>query len=181
MPIRHGGILASRASTWPRDHFCRSTIAPRSSSPTTWNEFLPISMPITATSLLRFWDMACSLSLEPLARFVTGGAGARPDHPISGHEQHAFDYFPTANLTSYDASARGLANGSRAFVSSQNWRRTCNALLLLVLQYSFPPLWPPRHKLRHQLRRDLRKRTTTIVSGQKVCFPRSSPSHTQAR
>ena len=28
--------------------------------------------------------MACSLSLEPLARFVTGGAGARPDHPING-------------------------------------------------------------------------------------------------
>jgi len=36
---------------------------------------------------LRFWDMACSLSLEPLARFVTGGAGARPDHPISGDGQ----------------------------------------------------------------------------------------------
>jgi hypothetical protein len=29
MPIRQGGILANRASTWPRDHFCRSTIAPR--------------------------------------------------------------------------------------------------------------------------------------------------------
>src|SRR5262245_3512177 len=29
MPIRHGGRLASRASTWPRDHFWRSTIAPR--------------------------------------------------------------------------------------------------------------------------------------------------------
>src|SRR6516225_5975968 len=25
------------------------------------------------------------LSLEPLARFVTGGAGARPDHSISRH------------------------------------------------------------------------------------------------
>src|SRR6266404_6512770 len=48
MPIRQGGILASRASTWPRDHFCRSTMAPRASWPTTWNEFLPISMPITA-------------------------------------------------------------------------------------------------------------------------------------
>src|SRR6266446_7738122 len=45
MPIRHGGILASRASTWSRDHFCRSTMAPRASWPTTWNEFLPISMP----------------------------------------------------------------------------------------------------------------------------------------
>ena len=29
MPIRQGGILANRASTWLRDHFCRSTIAPR--------------------------------------------------------------------------------------------------------------------------------------------------------
>src|SRR5260221_2475881 len=34
MPIRQGGILASRASTWPRDHFCRSTMAPRASWPT---------------------------------------------------------------------------------------------------------------------------------------------------
>src|ERR1700674_2678955 len=66
MPIRHVGILAKRASTWPRDHFCRSTIAPRSSWPTTWNEFLPISMPITAIALSNFWDMACSLSLAPL-------------------------------------------------------------------------------------------------------------------
>src|ERR1700688_918023 len=66
MPIRHVGILAKRASTWPRDHFCRSTIAPRSSWPTTWNEFLPISIPITAIALSNFWDMACSLSLAPL-------------------------------------------------------------------------------------------------------------------
>ena len=34
MPIRHGGILANRASTWLRDHLCRSTIAPRASRPT---------------------------------------------------------------------------------------------------------------------------------------------------
>jgi hypothetical protein len=31
MPIRHGGIATSRASTCPRDHLCRSTIAPRRS------------------------------------------------------------------------------------------------------------------------------------------------------
>src|SRR6266446_7790613 len=65
MPISQGGILASRASTWPRDHFCRSTMAPRASWPTTWNEFLPISMPITAIAVLGVWDMACSLSLAP--------------------------------------------------------------------------------------------------------------------
>src|SRR5258708_39023528 len=68
MPIRQGGILASRASTWPRDHFCRSTMAPRASWPTTWNEFLPISMPITAIAVLGVRDMACSLSLAPLAQ-----------------------------------------------------------------------------------------------------------------
>src|SRR5262249_33016410 len=31
-----------------------------------WNEFLPISMPVTATAELSFWDMACSLSGRPL-------------------------------------------------------------------------------------------------------------------
>src|SRR5215831_16973688 len=33
---------------------------PRRSWPTRWNEFLPISIPITAISLSSFWDMACS-------------------------------------------------------------------------------------------------------------------------
>src|SRR6516225_2095384 len=85
MPIRHAGILAKRTSTWLRDHFWRNTMPPRTSKPTTWNEFLPISIPITVIVLLSLWDMGCSLSLAPLARFVAGGAGARPDHPISGH------------------------------------------------------------------------------------------------
>src|SRR6516164_8175600 len=63
MPIRQGCKLASRASTWPRDHFCRNTMLPRRSWPTRWNEFLPISIPITAISLSSFWDMACFLCL----------------------------------------------------------------------------------------------------------------------
>src|SRR5215510_3938887 len=68
MPMRHGGRLASRASTWPRDHFWRNTRAPRRSWPTMWNEFLPISMPITASLLLSFSDMACSFVFRcPLA------------------------------------------------------------------------------------------------------------------
>src|SRR6516165_9341254 len=71
MPIRHGGRLASRASTWPRDHFCRSSKAPRRSWPTMWNEFLPISIPITAISLLSFCNMACSLSLVPPCQHPT--------------------------------------------------------------------------------------------------------------
>src|SRR5215471_2911940 len=51
-------MLASRASTWPRDHFCRSTMAPRPSRPTTWNEFLPRSMPMVATVAIDLLDMA---------------------------------------------------------------------------------------------------------------------------
>src|SRR5262245_29891468 len=81
MPTRHGGRLASRASTWPRDHFCRSTIAPRRSCPTTWNEFLPISMPTTAIALVDFWDMACSFS-APRTSFDNwrGWSTAGPSH-----------------------------------------------------------------------------------------------------
>jgi hypothetical protein len=41
-------VAASHTSTWPRDHFCRSTIA-RGSSPTMWNDFFPMSMPVVAT------------------------------------------------------------------------------------------------------------------------------------
>jgi hypothetical protein len=70
----------------PAIYFWRNTMPPRSSKPTTWNEVLPISIPITVIVLLRLWDMGCSLSLAPLARFVAGGAGARPDHPIKGHQ-----------------------------------------------------------------------------------------------
>src|SRR5262249_56808166 len=84
MPIRHGGILASRDATCPRDHFCRSTIAPRPVSPTTWNEFLPISIPITAITPLGSSAMGILLSLNASFQLIADSAGARPDHPISG-------------------------------------------------------------------------------------------------
>src|SRR6516225_3494855 len=87
MPIRHGGIAASRASTWPRDHFCRTTIAPRRSRPTTWNEFLPISMPIVTTVAIDLLDMAVlHLTLAPSQHYSLVWAGARPDHSISRRE-----------------------------------------------------------------------------------------------
>ena len=41
-------MLASRATTCPRDHPWRKTMAPSLSRPTTWKKFLPMSMPITA-------------------------------------------------------------------------------------------------------------------------------------
>jgi hypothetical protein len=40
---------------------CRITIAPRPSGPTTWNKFLPISMPITAIVPLSMYDVAVLL------------------------------------------------------------------------------------------------------------------------
>src|SRR5205807_6570106 len=89
MPTRHAGRLASRASTWPRDHFCRSTIAPRSSWPTTWNEFLPISMPRAAIPELRC-RMACSLSSMPQASL------------------HRWRGWSTAGLSHYVWSGRAL-------------------------------------------------------------------------
>src|SRR5712671_3285477 len=63
---REESSAASRASIWPRDHFCRSTIAPPRSRPTTWNEFLPISMPIVAMVAIDLLDMAVlRLTLAP--------------------------------------------------------------------------------------------------------------------
>lgn len=60
---------------------CRSTIAPRPSSPTTWNEFLPISMPITAIALCAVAAMACSLSWRPWPAYRwRGRSTAGPSH-----------------------------------------------------------------------------------------------------
>jgi hypothetical protein len=72
---------ASHASIWPRDHFCCSTVAPRRSRPTTWNEFLPISMLIVATIAIHLLDVAALRFPASLA----GWAGARPDQSISGN------------------------------------------------------------------------------------------------
>src|SRR5260370_10902971 len=106
MPIRHGGMLASRASIWPRDHFCRSTIAPRRSRPTTWNEFLPISMPIVKMVAIDLLDMAVlRLTLAPsqhhtpkgqehgkkTAAAVTSTATCPPSSPKRGFEPHDRD------------------------------------------------------------------------------------------
>ena len=50
-----------------------------------WNEFFPISIPITATAVCAVAGMVCSLSGRPLPASIAGGAGARPDHPIMRH------------------------------------------------------------------------------------------------
>ena len=43
--------------------FAELAVAPRASWPTTWNEFLPISMPITAIGALLVFGAPCQLSL----------------------------------------------------------------------------------------------------------------------
>ena len=67
--------------------------------PTTWNEFLQISMPITAIAVSSFADMACSLGSAPLAS-LSGGGGrstAGPFHyrtwaaNFRCHAQHTHD------------------------------------------------------------------------------------------
>src|SRR5215831_8739827 len=75
-------MLASRASIWPRDHFCRSTIVPRRSRPTTWNEFLPISMPTVATPAMDLLDMAVLLRL-PARPSITLGRGRSTAGPLA--------------------------------------------------------------------------------------------------
>src|ERR1700686_5437648 len=57
-------------------------MAPRSSWPTMWKEFLPISMPTTAIAALSVWVMARSLSLVPRASIAYwwGGSTAGPSH-----------------------------------------------------------------------------------------------------
>src|SRR2546425_1441396 len=90
MPIRHGGMLAGRASIWPRDHFCRNTMAPRRSRPTTWNEFLPISMPLVAMVAIDLLDMAVlRLTLAPSQHHSPVGQGHGRTIPLAALQ----DYF----------------------------------------------------------------------------------------
>jgi hypothetical protein len=71
MPIRHGCMLASRNLDLDGHlpFLLQYDTAPI--WPITWNECLPISVPITAIALLSFCDMACSLSFAPLPASLT--------------------------------------------------------------------------------------------------------------
>src|ERR1700730_4195549 len=84
MPIRHVGILAKRASTWPRDHFCRSMIAPRSLWPTK-RVLADIDADHGDCALQLLGHGVLLVFGAPSQHPIAGGAGARPDHPISGH------------------------------------------------------------------------------------------------
>ncbi len=50
-----------------------------------WNEFLPISMPTTATRRCARSGTLRAPCLGAPGQLIAGRAGARPDHPFSGH------------------------------------------------------------------------------------------------
>src|SRR4051812_24157791 len=52
-PIRQGGRLARRSSSWPRASFWRQRILPCLSMPIRWKTFLPRSMPMVVTRSCR--------------------------------------------------------------------------------------------------------------------------------
>jgi hypothetical protein len=85
---RQGGTLASRASTWPRDHFCRSTDGAARIGANDVERVLADIDADHAIAVLSVWDMTCSLSLAPLCQLrLLAGQEQRPDHHISGHRR----------------------------------------------------------------------------------------------
>ena len=92
---RHSGLASMYpASDWSgcsgpswmsarmRSHY-RPGLAPCSSRPTTWNEFLPMSMPIVAPGEFALLDMVL-LCFVPHPSIIRWRAGAWPPHPVSG-------------------------------------------------------------------------------------------------
>jgi hypothetical protein len=93
MPTRQAGILAKRASTWLRDHFWRSTMLPRPSKPTTWNEFLHAEA--EAKARCQGEDLHRSKRLDPHDLGRQAAAGVDPqqegirveaDSPVTGDD-----------------------------------------------------------------------------------------------
>src|ERR1700686_5533910 len=105
-------------------------MAPRSSWPTMWKEFLPISMPTTAIGALSVWDMARSLSLVPRASIAYwwGGSTAGPSHyrtsstrfhPVQGSTKEPRHRVQRPPCPPVDGdSSRLLLYGDRHFVAS---------------------------------------------------------------
>jgi hypothetical protein len=68
-------------------------------------------MPITAISPDALLDMACSLKRARSSALLVGGAGTRPDHPISGPQATMF-----VNL---DAEARVAGPSLQSFTDDK--------------------------------------------------------------
>jgi hypothetical protein len=110
IPIRQGGMLANRASAWPRVHFCRSAIAPRLSRPTTWKEFLPISMPTTAIAVLSFFRLSMLLVFgAPCQRNLQAGQEHGRTIPLAGMDCGIEEGTRRNGVKNMSPNGRGLA------------------------------------------------------------------------
>src|SRR5258708_2742718 len=160
MPIRHGDMFASRASTWPRDHFCRSTMAPRRSRPITWNEFLPISMPIVAMVAIDLLDMAVlRLTLAPSQHHSPVGQEHGRTIPLAEET----DSFPAASAScSCPVRQRSVKPGANVLplnVRARNSALCAGGSQLLAANIFRAPIAVPRFRsgcLFNDWSRDLR-------------------------
>src|SRR5208283_2882814 len=107
MPIRQGGRLARKLSSWLRESLRLSTMAPQLSTPIRWKTFLPISIPITAISELHLADFVCAgmnvlLAVSaPQGRWGTAG----PFHYYSGQNE-VYTFFTRIRLSRTNARGR---------------------------------------------------------------------------
>src|SRR5580704_11095154 len=84
MPIRQGGTLASRASTWPRDHFLpQHDGAARIVAHDVERVLADIDADHGDRGIGCLRHGALLVFGAPCPASLAGGAGARPDHPIN--------------------------------------------------------------------------------------------------
>src|SRR5215470_16903788 len=119
MPTRQGAMLAKRISIWDRDSRSRSTMAPRSSRPTRWKVFLPMSTPSVAMAVdlalaMRIMGWAPCSCLPP----QQGRWGARPDHPIRRSGEAADRKAPPHPLTIISHGAQREATATDACIAA---------------------------------------------------------------
>ncbi len=96
MPIRHGGRLANRALHLPPRPLLARTMAPRSSWPTMWTSSCRYRCRRWRRQFGRSGTWRAPCRGRPLPALIAGGAGTRPDHPISGHRRSALPHRPNA-------------------------------------------------------------------------------------
>ena len=79
IPIRHGGILAKRASTWPRNHFYNRAMLIVAHDMERVLADIDTNHGDCSVLCLGYGMLLCD---APSQHPIAGGAGARPDHPL---------------------------------------------------------------------------------------------------
>src|SRR5262249_16666603 len=120
---------------------------------TTWNEFFPISTPITAIVVLTCWDMACSSVLAPLPSFACW-RGRSPAGPPP---------YPTPHLITW---CNHQALGSLASGKNSCWPQTLLRAWRARLRAVFPVAGL----------RSVRANPSRIAAGKRACQSGAEPS-----